>query len=77
MTIKANDNEVRKRIKSLLASEGVTVTELVEEYNRTHADTRTTRQNLTNKLARQTLQFKEVIELADVLGYEVEFVKRK
>ena len=75
--IKTDDNEIRKRIKLWLASEGVTVTDLVNEYNRIHPDAPITRQNLTNKIARQTLQYKEVIELADVLGYNVELVKRQ
>lgn len=75
--IESDNNEVRKRFKCWLASEGITLTDLVEEYNRIHPDAQTTRQNLTNKLARQTLQYKELIELADVLGYDVELVKRK
>lgn len=75
--IKVDNNEIRKRIKLWLASEGVTVTDLVNEYNRIHPDTPITRQNLTNKLARQTLQYKELIEIADVLGYDVELVKRQ
>lgn len=72
-----SDNEVRNRIKTLLASEGITLTDLVNEYNKIHPDKQITRQNLTNKLARQTLQYKEVVELVEVLGYDVEFIKRK
>lgn len=75
--IQNDNNEVRKRVKCWLASEGITLTDLVNEYNQLHPKAPTTRQNLTNKLARQTLQYKELIELADVLGYDVELVKRK
>lgn len=72
----SESNEIRKRIKTVLASEEITITELVDKYNALHPDEPTTRQNLTNKLARQTLQYKELIYLMDSIGYNVELVKR-
>ena len=71
-----SDNEIRKRIKSLLVQEDLTLTDLVQKYNERYPDNTTTRQNLTNKLARQTLQFKEVIDLLNCLDYDVVFKKR-
>ena len=75
--IESDNNEVRKRFKCWLASEGITLTDLVNEYNRLHPDAQTRRQYLSNKLARQKLQYRGLIELADVLGYDVEIIKRK
>lgn len=71
-----DNNIVRNQVKQLLASEGVTLTDLVNEYNRIHPDATTTRQNITNKLARQTLKYKELLEIVDILGYEIQFKKK-
>ena len=74
--MKTDTNEIRKRIKTLLANEGITITDLVDEYNKTHPDTPTTRQNVSNKLARESLTYKELIALVDCIGYDVAFIKR-
>ena len=74
--MKTDTNEIRKRIKTLLANEGITITDLVDEYNAMHPDDTTTRQNVSNKLARESITYKEVIALADCIGYDVEFIKR-
>ena len=74
--MKTDTNEIRKRIKTLLANEGITITDLVDEYNATHPDDTRTRQNVSNKLARESITYKEVIALADCIGYDGEFIKR-
>lgn len=75
--LKSDENEIRKRIKELLAKTGTTLTDVVDEYNRQHPDTPTTRQNLTNKIARQTIRYSEVIEIAEILDHDVIFQKKK
>ncbi len=74
--MKVDNNETRKKFKQLLACSGVTLTDLVKEYNQLHPDEATTTQNLNNKLARETIKLKEVSDLADILGYEVAFIKK-
>ena len=74
--MKTDTNEIRKRIKTLLANEGITITDLVDEYNATHPDDTTTRQNVSNKLARESITNKEVIALAECIGCDVECIKR-
>lgn len=71
-----NDIDIRKRFKALLLEEDTTITDLVNLYNEANPEEPITRQNLTNKLSRQTLQYKELIKLVDVLGYDVTFTKR-
>ena len=70
-----NDIDIRKRFKALLLEEDTTITDLVNLYNEANPEEPITRQNLTNKLSRQTLQYKELIKLVDVLGYDVTFTK--
>ncbi len=68
------ENKTRQKIKSFLAMNGYTLKEVVEKMNANHPDTPTTAQNITNKLARETIKFSEVVEIAELLGYSVEFI---
>ncbi|MDO4460283.1 MAG: DUF6471 domain-containing protein [Clostridia bacterium] len=67
---------VKNEIKALIVRTGLTEKEvaerLAEKYGRSSSAS-----NLSNKLARETLRFIEAVEIADVLGYDLEFVKRK
>lgn len=68
------ENQTRQKIKSFLAMNGCTLKEVVEKMNANHPDAPTTAQNITNKLARETIKFSEVVEIAELLGYSVEFI---
>lgn len=68
--------DIRKRFKALLLENDISITDLVNRYNEANPTEPITRQNLTNKLSRQTLQYKELIALVDVIGYDVTFTKR-
>ena len=61
---------IREDIKSLLAKENMTMTDIAEQMD-------STIQNLSQKLRNKTIKFEEVREIADLLGYDIEFVKRK
>lgn len=74
--MKKDENKTRAKIKSFLASNGVTLTDVVKIMNERHPDGPTTQQNLTNKLARETIKFSEVEEIADILDHEIIFKKK-
>ena len=61
---------VRNEVKAQLVREGVTMQEalnrLAEQYGWSNSIS-----NLSGKLQRETLRYKEAVELADVLGYEI------
>lgn len=67
---------VRNEVKAQLVREGVTMQEalnrLAEQYGWSDSIS-----NLSGKLQRETLRYKEVVELADVLGYEIIWKKRR
>lgn len=63
--------DTRTRIKTIITAENTTLKNIVEELNTRHPEHPTTAQNMTNKLARHTIRFDEVAELADILGYEI------
>lgn len=72
-----NENKVRKKIKAFIASNGSTLKEVVQLMNEKHPDNPITAQNITNKLARETIKFTEAMEIAEVLGYSLEFIPQK
>lgn len=65
-------NEIRNEIKSHIARSGWTMTDIVKKMNETRTEEEwTTTQNLTNKLARGTIKYSEVLEIAKIIGYEI------
>lgn len=66
---------VRNEVKSHLVCEGVTIQEVLEKSEQQYGWSRSI-SNLSGKLHRETLRYKEVVELADVLGYEIVWKKR-
>ncbi len=67
---------VRNEIKAQIIRAGYTMQEAVDllydEYGWSDSVS-----NLSAKLQRESIRYKEVIELADVLGYDVVWVKRR
>lgn len=68
-------NNIRNEIKSHIAMSGMTLTAIVEEYNKTNDPT--TPQNISNKLTRGTIKYSECLEIARIIGYEIKWEKRK
>lgn len=72
------NNEMQKRVKneirSYMVAQGHTFESLAkllsEKYKRND-----TAQNISNKLQRGTIKYAEVIEIAEALGYKIEFTK--
>lgn len=68
-------SEMQKFFKSKLAMSGMTFSKLIEEYNKT-IEQPTTVSNINNKLSRDTIKYSEIVKLADVMGYDIEWIKR-
>lgn len=54
------ENKTRQKIKSFLAMNGYTLKEVVEKMNELHPEEPTTAQNITNKLARETINLQKL-----------------
>lgn len=65
---------VRDDIKSKIVQSGLTITDVVQKIN-AECDRTETIQNLSNKLTRGTIRYSEVLEIAKVAGYRIEWVK--
>lgn len=67
---------IRNEIKAQIVRAGFTMQEVVEllsdEYGWSGSVS-----NLSAKLQRESIRYKEVVELADVLGYDIVWKKRK
>ncbi len=67
---------VRNEIKAQIVRAGYTMQELVDRLHEEYgwSDSVST---LSTKLQRESIRYKEVVELADVLGYELIWQKRR
>ncbi len=66
---------IRNETKSRIVQEGTTMSEVVRKLSVVHGWSASV-PNLSDKLKRGTLRYSEVIELADVLGYDIIWRKR-
>ena len=67
---------VRNEIKSIIVREGLTMDEVVNRLAERCGWSRSV-PNFTGKLSRGSLRYTEALELADALGYDIEWRKRK
>lgn len=66
---------IKYDIKATIIRSGWTMTRLVEALNKKYKKNDTI-QNLSQKLSRETIKYREVIEIAEILGYEVKWIKK-
>ena len=67
---------IRNEIKAQIVSAGFTMQELVDRLSDEY-DWSDSVSNLSAKLQRESIRYKEVVELADVLGYDIVWQKRR
>ncbi len=71
-----NDNRIRNEIKGYIANSGWSLTNIVKELNAHKSEEeQTTTQNISNKLTRGTIKYSEVLEIAEIIGYKVKWIK--
>ncbi len=67
---------VKEAVKILLAKCDVTLTEVVKRLNEKHNRSDTV-QNLSKKINNGTLRYNKAEEIAEVLGYVIEWIPKK
>ena len=67
---------IRNEIKAYIVREGFTMSELVEKQAE-QFEWSLSVSNLIDKLRRESLRYKEAVELADALGYDLVWQKRR
>ena len=73
---RSKEESYRNEIKSYITREGMTMTEVVELLADEHGWSSSV-PNLSGKLRRGSLRYTEAVELADVLGYDLVWQKRR
>ncbi len=73
MDIKEMD--IRNQIKALAALNAMTITSLTKEMSK-RTGKNYTYSSITNKLKRESLSLKEAYLIADILGYDLEFIRK-
>jgi len=61
---------IGSQIKFLASVHGCTMVQLKEKVNNTYGKTDSVR-NLSNKIKNKTLRVSELVEIANILGYEI------
>ena len=69
-------NNTRNEIKAYIVRAGFTMQEVLERLHDDYGWSDSI-SNLSAKLQRESIRYREVIELADVLGYDIVWQKRK
>lgn len=67
---------IRNEIKAQIIRAGYTMQELVDQLSADYGWSDSV-SNLSAKLHRESIRYKEVVELADALGYELVWQKRR
>ena len=68
--------DIRNEIKAQIIRAGFTMQELVDRLS-DESDWSDSVSNLSAKLQRESIRYREVVELADVLGYDIVWQKRR
>ena len=65
---------IHDQVKSMIIYHGWTLTRVVKEMNLRHPGRKeTTVQNISNKMTRGTIKYAEVLEIADIIGCNIEW----
>ena len=67
---------IRNEIKAIIVREGMTMTEVVEKMADQYGWSASV-PNLSGKLQRNSLRYHEAVELADALGYDIVWHRRR
>lgn len=72
-----SDNNTRSLLRMMLSESGLSLSKAVKRMGELHPDVKTSTQNISNKLARDSINFSEFMALADACGYTVSFDRTK
>ncbi len=62
-------------LKALIIKSGYNMSQVNDELNRRH-NTNLGYQNFSNRLSKETFKYNEILEILDIIGYDIKWVKR-
>ena len=70
---KSKDTEARRIVRSMLVNTNTSMNDLLQKLNEKYPGYSLSLSNFSNKLTRGSIRFTEMLMIADVLGYTLEF----
>ena len=70
------NSNLRNEIRAYIVRRGMTMQEVVDLLSNEYGWSGSA-SNLSNKLQRESLRYTEAVQLADALGYDIQWVRRK
>lgn len=67
---------VKEDIKAYIVKSGWTISKVQEELNKRNG-TNFGMQNLSKKINNETLRYNEILQIADIIGYTIEWHQKK
>jgi len=67
---------MKEDIKSYIVKSGWTISKVQEELNRINR-TDFGMQNLSKKINNETIRYNEILQIADIIGYSIEWNQKK
>ena len=74
MKRKEEQKTIKNEVKSYIVKEGFTMKKIARLLDE---ESNVALQNLSNKLTRGTIKYSEIKEIADILGYDIKWEKKK
>lgn len=65
---------LKDELKGLIISQGFTMSQVNDELNRRHG-TSLSFQNFSNRFRKESFSYNEVVEILDVIGHRIEWIK--
>jgi len=62
-------------LKALIIKSGYNMSQVNDELNRRH-NTNLGYQNFSNRLSKETFRYNEILEILDIIGYDIHWVKK-
>ena len=62
-------------LKAVIMKTGYTMAQINDELNKRH-NTNLGYQNFSNRLSKETFKYNEILEILDIIGYDIQWVKR-
>lgn len=62
-------------LKAVIMKSGYTMAQINDELNKRH-NTNLGYQNFSNRLSKETFKYNEILEILDIVGYDIQWVKR-
>ncbi|WP_346886477.1 LLM class flavin-dependent oxidoreductase [Clostridium sp. UBA4395] len=66
---------LKEEIKGYIVSSGWSITRIAEELNKRNGS-EYTMQNLSNKIRKESLKYSEILEIANIIGYDIKWIKK-